>query len=123
MTDLEEDDSRQDCAQEPDMTTFYRVVAGFGNHVRNHPEPIVALDEIIIQFRPRRKKEFDWLVEAHDVLITSWVRYSPEIQDALKNPVPRGDRMMLCYRDTIEYALSRGEWPDGCARPYNSARR
>jgi hypothetical protein len=106
MTDLEELAN----GDGSDMTQFYRVVATLNNYVRQHQRPIDALDEIAKSYKPSNQGERKWLNNVHNELISSWIRYSPEIQRAMRHPISPADRALCTYRDTIEYILSNGEW-------------
>lgn len=111
MTDLEEEGEEwQNQNPELDMTQFYRVVGALGNYVRRQSDPVAALDEIAASYRPKTVKQEEWITRTYDVLIQSWINYSPEIQSALKDPVPATERMNMAYRDAIAYIVSHGEF-------------
>lgn len=111
MTDIEEEgEDWQNQNPEMDMTQFYRVVGALGNYVRRQRDPVAALDEIALSYRPKTVKQEEWLTRTHDVLIQGWINYSPEIQDALKTPLPSSERMNLAYRDALEFVVRYGEF-------------
>lgn len=106
---MKDDEGDEDLESE-DMTSFYRAVADLGTYVRSQPNAVLALDDIAKNYRPRGIKESVWLSRTHDILIAGWINYSPEIQEAMKYPVPPEERMTCAYRDALEFVLSRGEY-------------
>lgn len=119
---VKDDDSEgeewKDCAQEPDMTTFYRVVANFESCVRMSNDPIREYHKLVDAYRPPQIKPTTWRNAYDDVFLRHWTNNSPEIQAIRDDPIKPEDWLRVTYRDSIEDLLRDGYWPKSIAKPY-----